>query len=162
MAQKTLTLAAMAALLVSGCSSSSSDGTGKVSAAASSPAVTKEAAVPALKSGADVRALLSQAGLVCTPVPTSKRAMGSESAVDFEECEVDGEKININVWKDEGQVENWEGFTKQVGCTMGKQFGVVNLDWVRGDLWTIDDVTQTLADKIGAATGATPVHIKCE
>lgn len=152
-------------LLLTGCSGGGG-GTDKSSAASagSSPAVTEEAA-SAPKSGGEVRDLLAKGGLPCTNVETvtrDKRAMGSENAADFERCEVDGEKVNINVWKDSGQLENWEGFTKQVGCAMGKQFGVTNLDWVRGDLWSIDSISQTLADKIGAATGATPVHIKCE
>lgn len=156
-------------LLITGCSSSGGGaGTDKSTAAASAPAsspvVTKEA-VSAPKSGADVRALLSQAGLSCTSyetVPKEERRAPVEGAVDYAHCELDGEQTKVAVWKDEGQIENFGAYVKSVGCSIGKVAGKTNFDYVQGDLWTISNVTQTLADKISAATGATPVHIKCE
>jgi len=110
--------------------------------------------------------MLSQAGLPCTGfkvVPKDQRGtMQLGDPLDYAKCDLDGEGIVIQVWKDEGQLENWEGALNDMVCAVGKAFGVVNLDWVRGDLWTIVNISQTLADKIGAATGATPVHVKCE
>lgn len=148
-------------VLIPGCSSSGSGGTVGASA---SPIVTKEAA-SAPKSAAEVRAMLTQAGVGCTSfktVPKERRQMGYDNAADFESCEIDGEDVNIAVWKDEAQQENWQGFTKQFGCGMGKAFGVTNIAYVNGNLWTVSELSQTVTDKIAAATGAEPVHIKCE
>ena len=65
-------------------------------------------------------------------------------------------------FKDKGQKDNWSGMMKQMGCTMGKAFGVSSFDHVSGGKWAVSDVTQTLAHQIAEAIGGRPIHVDCK
>ena len=144
-------------MLVAGCSGTVNGGAVKDSAPASKAAN--------FSSASDVKTALDSAGLTCNglkSIAVKDREWGTESAVDVGRCDIEGEKTEIDVFKDNGQRENWEGMQKQVGCMAGKAFGISSFDYVNGGLWTISPRTQTLANKIADALGGQAVHVKCE
>jgi len=109
-----------------------------------------------------MRDALGKAGLSCADyqsVAKNDREFGTENATDVGKCELDSETIELAVWKDRGQVDNWMGFSKTLGCTIGKGFGLSSFDYVAGDSWVISNLSQTLAKKISDAVGGTPHHI---
>lgn len=92
---------------------------------------------------------------------STNREMGTQAAVDVGACILEGDTISMIIWKDTAQKKNWVGLGKKVGCEMGKNFGILSYDYVDGGLWTITDVTQTLANKISDAIGGKASHVEC-
>lgn len=127
----------------------------------SGPTAKKDLISPA-SSGEQMRITLGQAGLDCTdyqPKNKGYREFGTEDATDVGRCELENESIQLAVWKDKGQVDNWMGFAKTMGCALGKSFDLSSFDYVAGKNWVISNVSQTLADKIADAVGGTPHHV---
>jgi hypothetical protein len=124
-----------------------------------------EDSAPSFSSSADIQAALNKAGLVCTgyePVAKEDRDWGATSAADVGKCDIENETIKMVIWKDEGQKENWVGLAKKVGCALGGSFlGVSSFDFVDGGLWTVSEMTQTLAKKISDAIGGKAIHVDC-
>jgi hypothetical protein len=115
-------------------------------------------------SSTDIRDALKKAGLACTgykPVATKDREWGMEGASDVGDCDLENENIRMVVWKDKGQKDNWVGMGKTMLCGTGKALGISSVDYVDGGLWTVSDVTQTLAKKISDAIGGMPEHVAC-
>ena len=115
-----------------------------------------------VSSSEQMRVALSNAGLSCSDyqaVAKNDRKFGTENATDVGKCELEGETIELAVWKDRGQVENWMGFSKTLGCSFGKALGVSSFDYVAADTWVISNVSATLARKISDAVGGTPHHV---
>ena len=115
-----------------------------------------------VSSSEQMRVALSDAGLSCSDyqaVAKNDRKFGTENATDVGKCELEGETIELAVWKDRGQVENWMGFSKTLGCSIGKALGVSSFDYVAADTWVISNVSATLARKISDAVGGTPHHV---
>jgi hypothetical protein len=137
------------AILLAGCGGSSSTGRQDVS----------------FNSSSDISDALNKAGLACTgykTVASGDRTYGTEGALDFARCKLENEDLDLIVWKDNGQRDNYAGMEKALGCGMGKVMGKQTFDLVVGDRWTIDDVSQTLANKISDAIGGKPDHITCD
>jgi hypothetical protein len=95
-------------------------------------------------------------------VSNEDREWGMQGAADVWQCELDNETPKLVVWKDKGQKDNWAGMSKQMGCTMGKAFGISSFDYVSGSRWTVSDTSQTLANKIADAIGGRAVHVDCK
>ena len=127
-------------------------------------------AIPAhaesLNSTSDIRDALNDAGLTCSGYETvakDDRKWGTENAVGVAHCEVDGEDIEIDQWKDNGQKENYVGFIKKLGCTVGTSLtGKTNYNMVDGGLWSVITDSQTLAEEISDALGGEPIRIECD
>jgi hypothetical protein len=142
---------AVLAILLAGCSGSHSVG--------AKPPISAS-------SGTDIRDALGKAGFSCTgytSVARKHRQLGLESAADVGECDIENEneEIQIIIWKDTGQKDNWLGMSKSLGCRMGQAFGFSSFDYVDGGLWSIAGVSQTLAKQISDAIGGKPVHHDC-
>lgn len=139
---------ALVVVVLAGCGGSPSNGRENVSFASST----------------DIRDALNNAGLPCTgyqTVASGDRQWGSEGALDAARCKVENENLDIIVWKDNGQRDNYSGMEKTVSCQVGKAFGRSTFDYVDGDRWTIDGTSQTLAKKISDAIGGKAEHIVC-
>jgi hypothetical protein len=120
---------------------------------------------PNFSSSADIQAAHNEAGLTCTGykvVAKDDRDIYEHNAADVGRCELDGETPTLLIFKDHGQMENWAGMNKQMGCTMGKAFGFMNYDYVSGSKWAVSGTTETLANKIADAIGGRAVHVDCE
>jgi hypothetical protein len=107
---------------------------------------------------------LRSGGLECTnfrETQNDERELGTEGAITVGDCDVDNETIEIVIWKDAGQIRNWEGLGKSLGCSFAKAFGVSEYDYVVGGNWTISNASQTLSDQLASASGGTAKHIKC-
>lgn len=107
---------------------------------------------------------LADAGQKCTgykPTPKDERELGQESAREVGACELDGETLDITIWKDSGQRKQWEGMGKTLGCAMGEQFGVTEFDYVNGGTWTISNTSKKLAETLAETLGAKAVHHEC-
>jgi hypothetical protein len=119
---------------------------------------------PSFSSSANIQAALNDAGLTTgyEAVASADRDMYEQRAADVGKCEIDGEVPKLLIFKDKGQMDNWAGMVKQLGCTMGKAFGVTNYDYVSGSNWAVSDTTQTLANKIADAIGGRAVHVDCK
>jgi len=116
------------------------------------------------KTSNDVLAAMTAAGLSCTEYePTAKadREWGQESANEVGGCELEGESIDITLWKDSGQLKNWEGMGKTIGCSMGESFGITEFDYLKGGTWSISGTSKTLAEKLATKIGGNAIHIKC-
>ena len=104
-------------------------------------------------------------GLDCTgvePIVKGDREWGQESALDVADCELEGETMNITIWKDSGQKKNWVGMGKSIGCEFAKAFGITEIDYVDGGLWTLGGVSNTLAEKIAAEFEGKAIQINCD
>ena len=88
--------------------------------------------------------------------------MGQEGAIEVGECDLEGESIELTIWKDSAQRKNYEGLGKTLGCAFGKAFGISSFDYVNGGLWTIGNATETLSKQIAEQIGAEAVHHNCE
>jgi hypothetical protein len=86
---------------------------------------------------------------------------GTEGALENGSCKVEGEDVDIIIWKDNGQRKNWEGLGKTLGCEMGRQFGVSEFDYLNGDTWTVSGTSKTLANQLAKVLGGNAVHITC-
>jgi hypothetical protein len=120
---------------------------------------SKDKLSPDFTNSPEIQRALDEAGLTCTgyqTVPKEDREWGMESAADVGKCELDNETPTLVVGKDIGQKDNWAGMSKQMGCTMGKAFGVSSFDYVSGNRWTVSDTSPTLANKIADAIGGRP------
>jgi hypothetical protein len=107
---------------------------------------------------------LKDSGMNCTgyeKTPKDEREWGQESAKEVGSCELDGETVDITIWKDAGQRKQWEGLGKTVGCSMGEAFGVTEFDYLNGGTWTIGGTSRTLAENLADKFGGEAVHIKC-
>jgi hypothetical protein len=116
------------------------------------------------KTSNDVLAAMTAAGFSCTQyTPTAKadRELGQESANEVGGCELEGESIDITLWKDSGQLKNWEGMGKSIGCKMGEAFGITEFDYLKGDAWSVSGTSKTLTEKLAARIGGDAIHIKC-
>lgn len=116
------------------------------------------------KTSNDVLAAMTAAGFSCTQyTPTAKadRELGQESANEVGGCELEGESIDITLWKDSGQLKNWEGMGKSIGCKMGEAFGITEFDYLKGDAWSVSGTSKTLAEKLAAKIGGDAIHIEC-
>ena len=116
------------------------------------------------KTSNDVLAAMTAAGFSCTQyTPTAKadRELGQESANEVGGCELEGESIDITLWKDSGQLKNWEGMGKSIGCKMGEAFGITEFDYLKGDAWSVSGTSKTLTEKLAAKIGGDAIHIKC-
>ncbi len=108
---------------------------------------------------------MKSVGLDCTDVELiakSDREWGQESALDVADCELEGESVNITIWKDSGQKKNWVGMGKSIGCEFAKAFGITEIDYVDGGRWTLGGVSNTLAEKIAAEFQGKAVQINCD
>ena len=116
------------------------------------------------KTSNDVLAAMTAAGFSCTQyTPTAKadRELGQESANEVGGCELEGESIDITLWKDSGQLKNWEGMGKSIGCKMGEAFGITEFDYLKGDAWSVSGTSKTLTEKLAAKIGGDAIHIEC-
>ena len=112
----------------------------------------------------EVLAAMTAAGLSCTEYePTAKedREWGAESANEVGGCELEGESIDITLWKDSGQLKRWEGMGKTIGCAMGEAFGISEFDYLNGGTWSIAGTSKTLTEKLAAKIGGDAIHINC-
>jgi hypothetical protein len=161
--KKTLVVvfAALAFASCGGSSSSSDDGDGGNIGAESE----KKVETPdSFASTSDMRDALNVAGLTCLDFrdkPKEDRAFGEESAVGVSVCEVEGEEVELVVWKDNGQRDNYNSMGKTLGCSMGEAFGVTNFDWVHGEKWHITGPSLTLAKQIEDRLGGKAYHHDC-
>ena len=115
-------------------------------------------------SAREIRDALVIKGVVCADykgTAVADRDIYTQSAVDVASCDIEGENIEFEVWKDNGQRDNFTGMIKGMGCTMAKGFGISSFDYVKGDKWTIGGGTQTLTEKLAKTLDAEAVHIKC-
>lgn len=114
--------------------------------------------------GQELSSALSAIQLDCVgyeETPKADREFGQESALDVASCEIDGESVDLTIWKDSGQKENWAGMGKTLGCSLGKAFGITSYNYVDGGLWTISGTSETLATKIANKMDAKAVQINC-
>lgn len=112
----------------------------------------------------ELLAALKDAGLTCTgytPTPKEDRELIQEDAKEAGECELDGESLDITIWKDAGQRKQWEGLGKTMGCSMGEAFGITEFDYLNGGTWTISGTSRTLAEKIADKFEGDAVHVDC-
>ena len=119
---------------------------------------------PAFKTGSELSNALSTAQLECvgyTETPKADREFGQESALDVGACEIDGESVELAIWKDSGQKDNWKGLVKTLGCAFGKAFGIASFNYVDGGLWTISNTSETLAKEIAGKMSAKAVQVDC-
>ena len=119
---------------------------------------------PAFKTGSELSSALSKAQLACVgykEIPKADREIGQDSALDVGACEIDGESVDLTIWKDSGQKKNWVGLGKTMGCAFGKAFGITSFDYVDGGLWTISNTSETLAKEIAEKMSAKAVHVNC-
>ena len=79
---------------------------------------------------------------------------------DYGYCDLENESINIIIWKDKDQKDNWVGMGKG-RCAMGQAFGISSFNFVDGGLWTVSNTSETLAKKISEAIGGKPEHVDC-
>jgi len=96
-----------------------------------------------------------------TPTPKEDRELIQEDAKEAGECELDGESLDITIWKDAGQRRQWEGLGKTMGCSMGEAFGITEFDYLNGGTWTISGTSQTLAEKLANKFGGDAIHVDC-
>jgi len=114
--------------------------------------------------GAEMSSALNTAGLPCIDykvIAKDDREMGQENALDVGECDVEGETVQLVVWKDNGQRDNFTGMGKALGCSMGEAFGITTFDFVDGDRWQVTGTSETLSNKIADKLEGKAVHIKC-
>lgn len=119
---------------------------------------------PTYKTSAELLAALKAAGMTCTgytPTPKEDRELIQEDAKEAGECELDGESLDITIWKDAGQRKQWEGLGKTMGCSMGEAFGITEFDYLNGGTWTISGTSRTLAEKIADKFEGDAVHVDC-
>jgi hypothetical protein len=115
-------------------------------------------------SNSELSSALGTAQLPCEgykATPKADRELGQDSAVDVGTCEIDGESVDLTIWKDSGQKENWDGLGRTMGCAFGEAFGITSFDYVDGGLWTISNTSETLAKEIAGKMGARAVHVDC-
>jgi len=108
---------------------------------------------------------LTSDGLNCTnlePIAKDDRELGQEGALDVADCELDGETMNIAIWKDLGQKKNYLGMAKTIGCEFGKSFGISEIDFVDGGLWTMGEISQTLSEKIASKFEGKVTQFNCD
>jgi hypothetical protein len=125
---------------------------------------TDQASDSGFKDAKDIQNALTAAGLNCTGyavVPKEDRELGQESAVSVGTCELDGESVQLVVWKDNGQRDNFSGLAKSIGCEFAKAFGIQSLDWVDGDKWQITGTSQTLASQVSKDFDGKARNVKC-
>lgn len=122
--------------------------------------------VPQFSSSAQIQAALNDAGLTCTgyqAVAQSDRNFAEQDTTsEVGTCTVEGEKVDLITFKDEGGQDNWLSMSKQMGCTMGSAFGVSNMHFVRGNNWGVAEGSQTISDKIANAIGGKAIHVDCK
>lgn len=114
--------------------------------------------------GQELSSALSAVQLDCVGyknTPKADREFGQESALDVASCEIDGESVDLTIWKDSGQKKKWEGLGKTLGCAFGEAFGITSFDYVDGGLWTISNTSETLAKEIASKMDAKAVQINC-
>ena len=115
-------------------------------------------------SASEIRDALAQKGFVCADfavTAVADRDMFSQGAVDVATCDIEGENAEISIWKDNGQLDNFTGMIKGIGCEMAKGFGISTFDYAKGDKWVLGGVSQTLAEKLAKTLDAEAVHVKC-
>lgn len=153
--------AAVALASCGGSSSSSNDGDGGNTGAESE----KKVETPdTFASTSALRDALNAAGFACLNLkdkPKDEREMGQESAVGVSSCDVEGETIELVVWKDNGQRNNYEGMAKTIGCSMGEAFGITSFDWIQGDKWNITGTSRTLSKQIADKFGGKAINHDC-
>jgi hypothetical protein len=73
---------------------------------------------PSFSSSANIQAALNDAGLTTgyEAVASADRDMYEQRAADVGKCEIDGEVPKLLIFKDKGQMDNWVGMVKQLGC----------------------------------------------
>jgi hypothetical protein len=116
------------------------------------------------KTAAELIAGLKDAGLTCTgytPTPKEDRELIQEDAREAGECELDGESLDITIWKDAGQRRQWEGLGKTMGCSMGEAFGITEFDYLNGGTWTISGMSQTLTEELASKFDGDAIHVDC-
>jgi hypothetical protein len=116
------------------------------------------------ESSKELLTALTSANLPCTDYEATAKAdreWGQESAKEVGTCELDGETVDVTIWKDSGQRKNWEGMGKSIGCTMGESFGISEFDYLNGGTWTISNTSKTLTEKLASKIGGAAVHIEC-
>ena len=104
------------------------------------------------------------AGLPCSEyqvTPKEERELGQESAKEVGQCEIEGESVDVTIWKDSGQRKNWEGMGKSLGCSMGEAFGITEFDYLNGDTWTVSGTSKTLAEQLATKIGGKAIHFEC-
>lgn len=157
---KKIAVIIVATLALASCGGSSSGSDSEAGGGSSNNSEKKET----FASSSEMRDALNAGGLACLEfksVPKADREMGLEAAVDVAECEVEGESIQLIVWKDNGQRDNYNGMGKTLGCSMGEAFGITSFDWVEGDKWQITGTSQTLAGQLKEKIGGKAIHHEC-
>jgi hypothetical protein len=157
---KKIAVIIVATLVLASCGGSSSGSDSAAGGGSSNKSEKKDT----FASASEMRDALNVAGLACLDfelVPKADREMGLEAAVDVANCEVQGENIQLIVWKDNGQRDNYNGMVKTLGCSMGEAFGITSFDWVEGDRWEINGTSQTLAGQVKDEIGGKAVHHDC-
>jgi hypothetical protein len=107
---------------------------------------------------------LCESGLSCTelrPFAKVDLEIGQEGALDVGECDLEGETVDLVVWKDNGQRDNFVGMGKTLGCAVGEAFGMTSFHYVEGDKWLVTNTSETLANQIADNFGGKAVHIEC-
>ncbi len=151
-------------IAIVGLSACSGSSTSKESSDASKSDGTEVSKDDDFMSASDFRDALAQKGFVCADfavTAVADRDMFSTGAVDVATCNIEGENAEISIWKDNGQLDNYTGMVKSIGCTMAKGFGISTFDYAKGDKWSLGGVSQTLAEKLAKALDAKAVHVKC-
>ena len=164
MLKSVVALSVVVSLSACGGSTSKSD-----SSSAGTTSNSKDTVAPSRKSGdfssaSEIKSALDAAGLTCAGYKTvakADREFGQESAVDVAECEVEGENVQLVVWKDNGQRDNFSGMARGFGCEMAKAFGIQSFDWVDGDKWQVTGTSGTLAKQIDNALDGKARHVDC-
>lgn len=132
---------------------------------------------PRAESPAELNELLAGAGLECAnfeddatiETPTTSADDLFPPLPDFDQtepgtdasgsCELDGEDVDLLIFKDEGQRDNYIAGIRVLGCAVGGEGS--STPQVIGDRWIIQPDTETLADEIADALGANSDTIEC-
>ncbi len=102
-----------------------------------------------------VRDALVAKGVDCTGfrlVPVEDREMIQNAAADVAECDVDGESVNITIWKDNGQRDNYIS-VGEAFCPVAQAYGLTNIPFVVGNRWTVQPETETVGQQVADALG---------
>jgi len=85
------------------------------------------------------------------------------SSVDSGKCEIDGDRIELDIWKDSEQVKVFLLILKTAGCALGEALGeektANEAALVDGGVWTISGVSETLAKEIAEKMDAKAVKL---
>ena len=166
-------IAAILVVSMSSCSGSdsssdSSSDTVSKSAESSSSSSSPSSPRPVFKTGLELASALNAAQVAC--VGYEQKPDGIEfaetmglSIVDSGKCEIDGVRIELDIWKDSKQVKGLLLLVKIAGCALGEALEEEKTTneaaLVDGGVWTISGISETLAKKIAEKMDAKAVKL---